>query len=148
MYRTNSFAAWAALLRGMTVSHVWNGHGTALFIEFGKLTERRRRNGTPAPPQGTFTVMLDDGWRIAGRAGLLCGSHTHGWSRFKRLHGCRVTEAVMSGRLAIAIAFTRGLHLQGRAAGPGFPGWTLFDNRHTPNTWLSAERGRLHYGQG
>lgn len=61
-------------LRGLPVSSVWRGHGSAIFLEFGRLTPGTRRDGTPAEPDGEFGLMIEWSWRIEGPSTILCGS--------------------------------------------------------------------------
>ena len=45
-----SLATFADALTGLPVSHVWRGHGSALFVEFGRLQSQTRRDGSSGAP--------------------------------------------------------------------------------------------------
>jgi hypothetical protein len=84
-----------AALIGMPLSYVWRGYGSALFLEFGKLASRTRRNGTGAEPQGEFGAMIQWSWRIEDECAIICGN----WSEeqlwkpsFERLVGKKVVD--------------------------------------------------------
>ncbi|MFB0493743.1 hypothetical protein ABIE45_006399 [Methylobacterium sp. OAE515] len=49
---------------GLTIAHVWRGHGSVLFIELGALTPTTRRNGYPGEPRGEIGLMVEWSWRI------------------------------------------------------------------------------------
>jgi hypothetical protein len=51
-------------LIGKPVSHVWRGYGSAFFLEFGKLTPRKRKSGEAGNPMGELTLMVEWSWRI------------------------------------------------------------------------------------
>lgn len=62
--------------KGMAVSHIWRGHGSALFIEFGELTSgtRKRGDGSPGPLEGQIGLMIEWSWRIEDERSIVCGS--------------------------------------------------------------------------
>src|SRR4051794_7120334 len=63
-------------LIGLPLSHLWRGAGSAIFLEFGRLTERTylRRDGTRPNPCGEFGLMIQWSWRIEDKASIMCGS--------------------------------------------------------------------------
>ena len=64
------------LITGMVISHVWFGHGSALFLELGSLSEgRERKDGSIGNPIGAITVMIDFNWRVERQRSILGGSH-------------------------------------------------------------------------
>lgn len=44
---------------GLRISHVWLGHGSALFVELGALKSRTRRDGSPGEPEGEIGLMIE-----------------------------------------------------------------------------------------
>lgn len=84
------------------VSHVWRGHGSALFIEVGALTPGKRRDGGPGNPVGEIGLMVNWSWRIEHARSIVCGS----WSdealwqpSFDRLVGREIIDLTTFGRL-------------------------------------------------
>jgi len=61
-------------LISMPVTHVWRGAGSALFLEFGALTQRMRRDGSAGNARGEVTLMIEWSWRIEAPDSILCGS--------------------------------------------------------------------------
>lgn len=50
---SDMFSEFSNKLAGLPASRVWRGHGSAVFVEFGKLTERpARRDGTKGGAKG------------------------------------------------------------------------------------------------
>jgi len=134
-------------LIGLPVSHVWNGHGSALFLEFGALTPHVRKDGTPGEPDGEMGLMVEWSWRIEQGAAILCGS----WSdealwrpAFERLMGRAVVDVRLFGRLPeIEIVLGDDLRVLSFMTAAGEPCWVLFDRRGARNQWLCVEAGRV-----
>jgi hypothetical protein len=120
-------------MRGTRVSHVWRGHGSALFLEFGDLTDTVRRDGTPGNPAGEFGLMIEWDWRIEEGHSILCGSCSDEelWEpAFKRLIGCEVVDVSVFGRLPeITISLAGDLHVASLMTAEGDPEWALFNRR-------------------
>lgn len=134
------------------MSHVWEGYGTALFLEFGVLTPRPpRSDGSPSNPDGEMGLMLEGGWRLEGRRSILCGSATDAarWQRaLGRLRGATVIGATLVGRLPeIDLELSTGWHVVSQTTTGGGPRWTLFDHRGAGCRWLTVEHGRLQVGE-
>jgi hypothetical protein len=133
-------------LIGMPVSHVWRGYGCALFLEFGRLSPRTRRDGNEGNPDGEFGVMIQSSWRIESARTILCGS----WSdealwepAFVGLIGRTVVDVNTFGRLPeLTIALTEDLHVSSFMTAEGEPAWALFDCREGTVT-LSFKNGEL-----
>ncbi|GAC27261.1 hypothetical protein GPAL_0381 [Glaciecola pallidula DSM 14239 = ACAM 615] len=58
-------------ISGLPITYAWRGHGSAIFIEIGKLSHRKRKNH----PKGEFSVMLDCEWRIENDQSIEYGSY-------------------------------------------------------------------------
>lgn len=136
-------------LIGLPLSHLWRGHGSAIFLEFGRLTAsiRTRRDGTPYDPEGEFGLMIQWSWRVENTASILCGS----WSEeslweptFDLLRNKTVAELSVVGRLPeIVIALSEGLYVSSFMTAEGDPQWALFDRRNATLRTLSVQEGRL-----
>jgi hypothetical protein len=142
------FAAFVAPLVGLPVSHVWQGYGSALFLEFGELRPTVRRDRSAGNPDGEMGLMLDCGWRIEGRRSILCGSSSpeRAWSRaLGLLRGAEVVGARLFGRLPeIEVELSNGARVLSFEADAGDPRWTLFDHLEREARWLAVKRGALH----
>jgi len=133
-------------LIGKTASHIWRGHGSALFIEFGQLTPRKRRNGEDGNPEGEITLMVEWSWRFERKYSILGGS----WSSekkwpgmFKKLIDTSVTDVQIFGHLPeISISFSNGLRVVSFMTAEGQPAWTLL-TRNPFIGHLCVKRGRL-----
>ena len=75
-----SSGAYREALLGLPVSHVWRGHGTALFVEFGELHAKKKHDGSMGNPTGDITLMIEWSWRIEKPRSILGGS----WSSERR----------------------------------------------------------------
>jgi hypothetical protein len=132
---------------GLPVSHVWRGHGSALFVEFGELTPSSRRDGTPGNPDGEFGLMIEWSWRIEGASDILCGS----WSEeemwepaFQNMIGRTVEGLTTFGRLPeIAVALSGDMHLASFMTSEGQPEWALFDRRSAEVRTIHSRDGRV-----
>src|SRR5438046_2641291 len=103
------------VLIGMPVSHIWRGHGSALFLEFGNLSNNVGGDGKVREPTGELGVMIEWSWRIEHAQSILCGS----WSdealwqpTFDRLLGRVIVGVDLFARIPeLTIAFKGNLHL-------------------------------------
>jgi hypothetical protein len=134
-------------LIGLPLSHLWRGAGSAIFLEFGRLAARTRRDGTPGNPRGEFGLMIEWSWRIEDSTSILCGS----WSEeplwqptFDLLRNKAVLELSLVGRLPeIAVALSENLYVSSFMTAEGDPQWALFDRRAANLRTLSVRQGRL-----
>ena len=143
-----SFAPFEADLVGLPVSHVWRGHGSALFLEFGDLTPstRIRRDGSTGPPTGEITLMIEWSWRIEKPRSILGGS----WSderkwpgMFSKVQGGWVVGAKTFGALPeIEVSLSNGLRVVSFMTAEGQPEWSLICHGSMQRT-LGVRRGRL-----
>lgn len=146
------FEAFALPLVGLPVSHVWQGHGSAIFLEFGTLTPstRTRRDGSLCNPTGELGLMIEWSWRIEGKRSILCGSWAEKrcWPRaLACLAKASVINVALFGRLPeLDPALSNGAHVVSFMTAQGEPAWTLFDRRGSECRWLQVQRGRLCVG--
>lgn len=133
-------------LVGKTVSHVWRGHGSAIFLEFGDLSLRTRRDETTGQPCGELSLMIEWSWRIERPKSILGGS----WSSegrwpgmFERLRGATVSEVQLFGHLPeICVSLSNGLRVTSFMTSEGQPEWALISHRPKIGT-LCVKRGSL-----
>jgi hypothetical protein len=137
-------APFRAALIGLPLSHVWRGHGSALFLEFGYLTPTIRRNGTPGASRGQMSAMIEWSWRIEDAHSIICGSWSNEdlWdSSFQRIKGQAVLDVAVFGRLPeLDIHLSNDLHVLSFMTAEGDPPWALFDRR--------ADKATLHVRAG
>lgn len=98
--KNNSLAEpFVSALIGKNVSHVWRGHGSALFLEFGELSVRKRAGRKLTEhPEGELTLMVQWSWRIERARSIITGSwgEEKSWpSAFARLTGASVTRRIL-----------------------------------------------------
>lgn len=152
MTPSEAFASFSASLIGLPVSHVWRGHGSAVFIELGQLSRRQRRDGSPGNPEGEVSLGVEWSWRIEDQVSILCGS----WSdeqlwepAFEKLRGNRVVRCELFGSLPeVAITLDNGVRLLSFATTDGQPLLHLVDRRDGSASWFTVRDGKLHLGDG
>ena len=144
-----SFREFVQPLVGLPVSYLWRGHGSAIFVEFGKLTPRLRRDGRVSPnPNGEWSLGFEWSWRLEGKRRIWCGS----WSDeerwlplLNRLIGATVDKVELFGRLPeVDITFSNGLHLLSLMTAEGDPEWHV-RSKGIPDRSVSVRSGRLHF---
>ncbi len=143
-----SFAPFEAALVGLPVSHVWRGHGSALFLEFGDLTPSTRvhRDGSAYQPSGEITLMIEWSWRIEKPRSIMGGS----WSderrwpgMFSKLLGGSVIGVKTFGALPeIEVSLSNGLRVVSLMTAESQPEWCLICRGSMQST-LRVRRGRL-----
>jgi hypothetical protein len=142
------FPRFTETLIDLPVSRVWQGYGSAIFIEFGRLNSTRKRDGQPGSPRGEWSLMIQWSWRIEGKRRIWCGSWSDGerWPRaFERLQNGRVASIELLGRLPeIHIALTNGLHLLSAMTSEGDPAWALIKRRDGASQSVGVVAGRLY----
>jgi hypothetical protein len=146
---TAIFEEFTGGLTGLPLSHLWNGVGSALFLEFGALRPRKRRDGSPADPTGEMTVMIEWSWRIEGKRSIICGSWSEEdkWERgFSVLRGQTVTSTTLFGRLPeIDIGFSNGAHCLSFMTAEGHPQWAVLARRGTRRRSIFFKNGQFRF---
>ena len=143
------FVSFTSSLIGLPVSHIWRGHGSAIFLEFGALSPgRTRRDGSAGNPQGVWTLMIEWSWRIEGKRRIWCGSSSDEtrWPRaFAYLVGASVESVSLYGRLPeISMDMSNGLHILSMMTAVGDPEWGLIQRSGRDSTSIDVRAGRLH----
>lgn len=149
---SSDFTSFCAHLIGLPVSRLWQGYGSAIFLEFGKVQPRQRRDGSPGNPRGEYTLMIEWSWRIEGKRRIWCGSWSEGvrWPRaFSRIQGATVASISLYGRLPeLELTLSNGLHLLSMMTAEGDPSWALTRNLDDVPSSVGVRAGRLHYFDG
>jgi hypothetical protein len=142
-----AFETFSAPLIGLPITRIWQGYGSAIFLEFGNVQPRRRRDGSPGNPRGEMTLMLERGWRIEGKRRIWCGSWSDGerWPRaFSRLEGASVASASLLGRLPeVSLGLSNGLWVLSMTTQESDPDWTLFQRKDEESVAMYVRAGRL-----
>jgi hypothetical protein len=143
----SALQAFRDRLMGLPLSHLWRGYGSAIFLEFGRLTPRSRRSGEAGNPSGELGLMIQWSWRIENRVSILCGSWSeeHLWEpTFDLLRKKPVVELSVVGRLPeIVVVLTEELYVSSFMTAEGDPQWSLFDRRGGSLRTLSVLEGSL-----
>lgn len=91
-----SFNEFCAPLIGLTINNIWQGYGSAIFLEFGRLEIRPRRDGSPGNPRGEWGLMVEWGWRIEGKRRIWCGVGAIERAGQKLYHDCCIPRSHQS----------------------------------------------------
>ena len=143
----SSLRTFRDALIGLPLSHLWRGHGSAIFFEFGHLTPTTRRSGEAGNPKGEFGLMVEWSWRIEDKTAILCGS----WSNeqlweptFDLLRDRAVVDLSVVGRLPeVVVAMSENRYVSSFMTAEGDPSWALFDRRNNILRTLSVRGGNL-----
>lgn len=133
---------------GSPVGHLWNGYGSALFLEFGHLTPRIRRDGSLGNPKGEWTLSVEWSWRIDGKRRIWCGS----WSDHQRwnhvlpnLKGSTVRSIDLFGKLGeVDLHLSNGLNLLSFMTEQGDPAWSI---TNPEGVAIEVVAGRLYFDE-
>ncbi len=139
------FETYRCALIGKSVSRVWRGYGSALFLELGELAPGPLRDGKSGEPKGEFTLMIEWSWRIETETSILCGtwSEQDEWPDFlKNLVGRTIVDAYLFARLPeISLALTDNLYVSSFMTSTEQPAWVLFDRFR--DKWINVENGKV-----
>jgi len=136
-------------LVGMRVSHSWRGHGSAMFLELGRLRKVPLRRKGEFGLKGQATAMIEWDWRVEGPHSVKFGSSS-GNRRLNRgitsLKGTRINAISLVGSLPeLRISFDDGRALQSCVMVEGQPEWCLFLK---DRSWLCVRRGTIVHERG
>jgi hypothetical protein len=134
------FRLLARPLIGMPLSHTWQGHGSAIFFEFGKLSDGYYTKGQ----RGEATLMIEWSWRIERPKSILFGSFSSQRkidNGLPKLEGLDVVDFAICGRLPeLVVQLTQGIWIHSFSTVEGQPQWCLF----LPNgSWVYSDKGKL-----
>ena len=133
---------------GMTLSLLWRGHGSAIFLEFGELTPKgTRRDGSASRPTGEFSVGIEWSWRIENERSIVCGSWSEEniWEQsFALIRNTRLSALDTFSRLPeLDLAFENQHHLLSFSTADGQPDWFIIDRRSQEPITLMVDDGQL-----
>ena len=135
-------------LIGLPITHVWRGHGSAIFLKFGESTPSKlvRKDGSPGNPKGQFGLMIDADWRLEQDQSILCGSTSDDQSidaQLLLLQGLLVKKADLLGRLPeLSLRLTTNIYVVTFKSDDDSSQWALADRRNGPPTrWLDVNDG-------
>jgi hypothetical protein len=104
--------AFTSPMIGLALSHIWRGHGSAIFLEFGELRQKPKRDGSEANAAGQMSLMIEWSWRIEDHATIRCGSWSDEelWAdAFAAILGSQVQDVKVFGHLPeIEVTFPTG----------------------------------------
>lgn len=134
-----------AQLRAMSVSAVWKGYGTAIFLELGKLTSEDHRRG----PKGEVTIYVSWDWRVEKGCRVMFGSSNSGQEMadgIATLVGLTVDRAMIQGMVPeLLIEFSSKARLKSAAMCTDTSEW---DVSLPGNIWISCIDGIVYAGDG
>ncbi|MEX3009034.1 hypothetical protein [Hoeflea sp. TYP-13] len=148
---TALFEIFTRQMIGLPLGHVWFGHGSAVFLEFGKLSPSKikRREGSEGNPSGEYGVMIEWGWRLENGKSILCGcwSDEDEWQpSFEMLRNTTLAGASLTGRLPeIDLRFSNDVHCVSFMIARGDPQWAVFDRRGDKLQTLVSRKGRVEF---
>lgn len=152
MIPRDEFDSLAASLIGLPISYIWRGYGSAIFLEFGELSSRFTRDGSPGHPEGEVSLGVEWSWRIEDQTAIRCGSWSEEdrWeSAFDMLHHARIAQCELFGTLPeVAITTDGGIRFLSFSTTDGQPQWHLVDRREGSDRWFTVREGELHLGDG
>ena len=85
-------------LLGMSVSRVWKGFSTALFLELGDLHPWDNARGRKLKRVGEASIGIEWNWRVESRTKVLVGSDQSNWAinkYIKPLKGLEIVAIVL-----------------------------------------------------
>ncbi|MFD2262977.1 hypothetical protein ACFSM5_08770 [Lacibacterium aquatile] len=136
----------------MPLNHVWRGHGSALFLEFGLLEPVLLRNGKQGHPRGEMSVHPGTDWRFEQAGRVVCaayGNEDHWHKTWASLIGQRLVAIDIGNSIPdLTLSFENGTRLRSFVLTEEPPAWTLTDHRQKPELWISWRQGALFADDG
>ena len=128
-------------LIGMPLSQAWEGHGSAVFFEFGNLS---KEDSDAKAHKGEATIMIEWSWRIEHPKSILFGSFSSQQkikNGLNNLEGLDVVDVAICGSLPeLVVQLTRGIWIHSFSTVEGQPQWCLF---LPDGSWVYSDRGKL-----
>jgi len=144
---TGLLSDYRKALSGISIAHAWRGHGSAIFLEFGNLTPKLRKDGTPGNPDGELTLMIEWSWRIEEADRIACGSGSEEetWEPWLgKLVGRTVLDVTTFGRLPeLMVSLSDDLFVSSFMTAEGDPQWALMDHRANGLSTLMSKHRRI-----
>ena len=149
---TKEFETFASTLAGETINYLWQGYGSAIFLEIGELTPKKNRDGSPGHPEGEISVGVEWSWRIEDTHSIICGSWSEGdlWEpAFSKIRDAQIVSCELFGVLPeISLLTGSGLRFLSFSTTDGQPQWHIVDRRQEADRWFTVRDGQLHLGDG
>lgn len=134
-------------LIGKPISHIWRGHGSAIFIEFGELTTTTKEDKNTAKLFGELSLMIEWSWRIEKPKSILGGSWSSEarWPRmFEKLKGSTVTNVEVYGHIPeVCVSLSNGLRITSFMVAEGQPTWSIISHKENIGN-LCVKKGVLY----
>ena len=134
-------------LKGMVINHVWNGHGTAIILEIGKLTYPKKGGKLNNNPDGEYTIMIEWDWRLEVDRKILSGSgqETKEFMRtLNQLVGYEIIYLEVTGQIPeIKLKFSNGFILKSFMTYNDDPEWAIMNHTSSALPTLMVKEGRL-----
>jgi len=139
----------------MPITHTWRGYGSAIFLEFGRLTHtvdkkgypRVRRDGSPLNPFGEMEAMIESGWRVDADSVVVADSRSDPLLIERAINGIKGLTVISVHALGsppeITIELSGGKVITTYTDQEPVSQWALFDRRLTQTTWLHVREGSL-----
>ena len=135
------------ILKDLPVSHVWNGHGSAIFLELGELSFPEEGGKLKNAPDGQYTIMIEWDWRIEHGRKIISGSSLESTNFMKTLGnlvGSKITYFEAIGFIPeIKLKFSNGYIIRSFMTSDDDPQWAIIDNRSKGLPTLMVENGTL-----
>jgi hypothetical protein len=135
-------------LIGMSLSLLWRGYGSAIFLEFGELTPNgKRRSGSDRNSIGEFSIGIQWSWRIENELSIVCGSwcEENEWDQaFDLIRNTHLSALTTYSRLPeLDLEFNNKHHLPSFNTSDGQPDWFIIDRRSKEPITLMVDNGQL-----
>lgn len=146
-----------SLLTGKTISNVWCGAYSALYLEVGALSEGRAYgNGATGNLCGEITLYAGFDWRFAGPWSSFASDELSMGRRkvvISSLQGATIRSAGLSkGGIELTIETSSGVRLVTHSPTPMNPNWSVSFNAQTnpldPGGHLYIQNGMLRVESG
>jgi hypothetical protein len=138
---------FTSALAGLRVSRPWKGHGSAIFLELGQLSEFPGLQGGSVTGQACISIEWD--WRMELGSSIVVGSSDSGstiHSYLKLVRDAAITAIEIAGEVPeIVVHVSTGHVFRSMAMLRGAPQWSI---RSQNNSWLHTKDGELFVGNG
>ena len=130
------------------MSAMWQGHGSAICLEFGTLEPSLRKDGSQGHPKGEFGIMIEWSWRVEKNKQILFGAWDEelDWTDYfhRRIVGNSVLSITRFGQVEeISIELDNGCRITSFSITQGDPQWALFDRRKSNTISYGIRNGIL-----
>jgi len=146
---TRDFISLSHDLIEMKLSHVWDGYEGTVFLEFGSLTEYKKKDGTLGNPKGLISIGIEWSWQLSDEHSIICTSAEpeDTWIPIlKKLVGTKPSSLIVVGQpLELEIAFNSNQVLSSLSEDECETTWMILDNRSADAHGFESKNGKLTY---